>query len=145
MKGKTFLENLTNGQMENGLLVLMLVILATSFVESLGRPLLLAVSLIAPVAIGFSAAIVFHHIDQAVEYKACFTWQAHTRLAITISLLVGAVVKHLATQIPLIPYNELINAILLIIAPKFLFFLAGTMLTGLGYYLGWLETADERE
>ena len=138
------LKQLTNRQLEGSLLALMILVFVASFAEALGRSLLLLTILFAPIAIGFTGAIVFHHIDQRVEYNAFFGPQAHMRLAGVLALLVGSIVKHLGTQIPLIPYNPTINAILLVIAPKSLFFLCGIALTLLGYYLGWRETADER-
>ena len=138
------LKKLTNNQLQYGFLAAMLVVLMFSFVDALARPLLLGVVIIAPIAIGFAGAIVFHHMDQVVQYATHFNGYAHARLAIVLSILIGAVVKHLGTQLVLLPNNAFTTQLLLFLAPKALFFIGGVILTAVGYYLGWLETSDER-
>jgi len=140
----SFLKGLKNDQLEAALLGLLVLVVVLSFIEVLAKPFILVAILIAPVAIGFGSGILFHYMDKNVQYKTHFSGSMHARLGTLVSFIVGSVLKHLATQIPLIPYSYFTNAILLIIAPKAIFFILGILLTGFGYYLSWKGTADER-
>ena len=144
-KVKLSLKKVTNKQLEKALLIFVFLITVLSFIHVFEHLFLLLMILLAPIVFGFAAEMVFHHLDQSVQYKVVFSLKSHWRLAILVSVLAGSVMKHLATQIPLIPYTPWTNVILIVFSPQAIFFIWGITTTFLGYYLGLKETADERE
>ncbi len=136
-QNSSFLKKLTNRQLEYILFVVMALATVVSFIEPLAQVFLLGMVLISPVVFGYGLGMVFDYMDQNTDYKVQISQSIHVRLAILSSLFIGALAKHLATQVPILPYTEITNALLMIVAPKILFFIWGVGMSGLGYYLAW--------
>ena len=134
MKG---LKDLTNKQLEAILLLVTGALFVASFVEAFAQYLLLVTVLTAPVAFGYGMGCLFDYFDTSAEYHVMFNNKSHLRLAIIVSLLVGVLAKHLATQMPIVPYSPIVNAFFMLVAPKIVFFLWGLAMAGLGYWLAW--------
>lgn len=131
------LKDLTNKQLEAILLLVTGTLFVVSFVEAFAQYLLLATVLISPVAFGYGMGCLFDYFDTSAEYRVMFNNKSHMRLAIVVSLLVGVLAKHLATQMPIVPYSPIINDFFMVVAPKIVFFLWGLIMAGLGYWLAW--------
>ncbi len=150
MQNKTFLQKLSNRQFELLANLIGFAIMGLSLVDFTSKILVVLLVIAAPAIFGYAVALILDYFDDKYEYKVEMSSQSHLRFGLLTSVVMGVLATTFATQVVLatqlvvLPFSQTINSFLLMVPPKTLFFIWGTLVTGLGYFLAW-KTAIPNE